>query len=128
MRRASCNSCWIVCAIKKNAPDQPNGTLYARSALQHFRLCHPEARVFCGPKDLCTPLASALVPRCTDPSTRQKNAGLRMTNYRSGKLLRDAMLFVLRPQNAVHRIGDAATGLVVVANLHFPKQADRKKV
>jgi len=47
---------------------------------------------------------------------------------RQGALLRDAVLFVLRAQNAVDRVGCAATGLVVVADLHFAEQADGEKI
>ena len=39
-------------------------------------------------------------------------------------LFRDAVLFVLRAQNAVDGVGGAAAGFVVVADLHFAEQPD----
>ena len=47
-----------------------------------------------------------------------------LEHYAPGKegewgLLRDAVLFVLRAQNAIDRIGRATAGLVIVAHLHF---------
>jgi hypothetical protein len=49
-------------------------------------------------------------------------------NCRVDELFRDAVLFVLRAQNAVDRVGGTTAGFVVVANLHFAEQADREKI
>ena len=43
-------------------------------------------------------------------------------------LLRDAVLFVLRPQNAVDGIRSAVAELVVMPYLHFAKQADSEQI
>ncbi len=44
------------------------------------------------------------------------------------RLFRDAVLFVLRTQDALDGIGGAAAGFVVVADLHFAEQANREKI
>ena len=44
------------------------------------------------------------------------------------KLFRDAVLFVLRTQHAVDRIGSAVAGFVVVADLHLAEQPDGQQV
>src|SRR5579872_34617 len=38
------------------------------------------------------------------------------------------MFFVLRPQDAINRIGSAVTRLVIMPDLHFAQQSDRKKI
>src|ERR1700733_4586224 len=56
MRRASCNSCCVVCAMMTNTPDDPNGTLYAVevdifvitgtwTAPTLYNECHAEGRM-----------------------------------------------------------------------------------
>src|SRR5271165_2827412 len=44
------------------------------------------------------------------------------------RLLRDAVLFVLRAQDAVNGIGRAAAGFVVVPDLHLAEQADCEQI
>jgi hypothetical protein len=43
-------------------------------------------------------------------------------------LFRDAVLLVLRAEDAVDGVGGAATGFVVVADLHFAQQANSEKI
>src|SRR4029077_4549710 len=57
--------------IPQNSTDSQNETLFVS--------CHPEARVLCGPKDLCKLLPAARAPaRCIGPSSQE--ALLRMTS------------------------------------------------
>src|SRR5271169_642572 len=44
------------------------------------------------------------------------------------ELFRDSALFALRSQDAIDRIRSALTGLVVMAHLHFSKQADGEHI
>jgi hypothetical protein len=44
------------------------------------------------------------------------------------KLLRDTVFFALGAEDTVYRVGSAATGLVIVANLHFSQESDREKI
>ena len=48
----------------------------------------------------------------------------KLSLHQNEELLRDAVLFALRAQDAVDGVRRPAAGLVVVADLHFAEQAD----